>query len=98
MPPTSAQHRRRRYHDEGELQIVHHDLAVAEAKRLQDGNLLTLQCQQPRQHGIGHERRHTQKDHWEADGQNVQHANLIRHADVRGMIGPAKGAAARRTA
>ena len=92
MPPTSAQHRAAGHHHEGELQVMHHDLPVGEAEGFQDGDLLPLQRQQPRQHRVGHERRHAQEHDREADGNGLQHADFVRDPDVGRMVGAAIGA------
>ena len=59
----AAQDRAAGDHDEGELEVVHDDLAVGEAEGLQDGDLLPLQVQQAGEHGVGHEGGHAEEHH-----------------------------------
>ena len=92
-PTTAPQHSAARDDHKGELEIVNHDLPVGEAEGFHDGNLLPLQSQQPRQHRVDHECRHTQEHHREAYGHRRQHTDLVRDPDVRGVIGPPVSAA-----
>ena len=55
--------------------------------------MIALQCQQARKHCIGHERGDAEKDEWEAERENGQHANFVRKANMRGMIRATVGAA-----
>ena len=68
-PPRAAEDGSRRHHDKRELKVVRDDLPVGESKRLENGDLFPLQRQQAREHRVGHERRHTQKDQRKANGQ-----------------------------
>ncbi len=89
-----AQDCAQQHHHQRELQVVPGHGAVAETEGLEDGDLLPLQVQQARKDGVGHERRHAQEHHRETHRERPQHADFVRDADVRGVIGPAVSAAA----
>ena len=88
-----ADRRSAHHHHERKLQVVQDDLPVRKTKRFEDGDLLALESQQPRQHRVGHERRDAQEHDRETDGERLQDANFVRDPDVRGMIRPAIGPA-----
>ena len=81
-----------RNHDEREFQIMNDDLPIRESKRFQNRNLFPLQCQQPRNHRVDHERCHAQKHHRESDRHRGEHPDFIRDPNVGGMIGAAVSA------
>ena len=78
----------------GKLEIVADDLAIAETECLEDGDLLALQGEQTRKHGVGHEGGYAQKNRRKPDGKNREHPDLVGHPDVGGMILAAVGAGA----
>ena len=71
---------------EGELEVVKRDVAIRKAERLEDGDLVALQREQAREHGVGHEGGDAEEDEREAEGEDGEHADFVRHADVRRMI------------
>ncbi len=77
---------------ERELQIVPADGRRRIAERLQLGDLLALQTDEPRQHRVDHEGGDAQEDDGIGDGERMQHAQLVVEARGGRMIPARVGA------
>ena len=74
---------------------MHDDRAVGEAERLEDRDLFALHRQQAREHRVDHERGHAEEHDRKTDGEGLQHANLIAHANMgRMVLAPVRAASA----
>ena len=76
-PADAADDRAERADDERELQVVQADLPRRIAERLQLGDLLALEPDEPRQHRIHHEGGDAEEHDRIGDRQRVQHAQFV---------------------